>query len=114
MSEQKVMNRSLVVVGAVLIQLCLGAIYAWSVFTPSLTDPEGPFAFSGVQTQAIFSVGLMDLICPPSTVFAAYNHFAGPKDVRIYQYNDHEGGENYQTVEKVKFLAKMWPEASAD
>lgn len=31
-----VMNRWLVVVGAILIQLCLGAIYAWSVFTPPL------------------------------------------------------------------------------
>ena len=34
--NEKVMNRYLVVVGAILIQLCLGAIYAWSVFTPAL------------------------------------------------------------------------------
>ncbi len=34
MKNQKVMNRWLVVVGAILIQLALGAIYAWSVFTP--------------------------------------------------------------------------------
>ena len=50
------MNRWLVVVGAVLIQLCLGAIYAWSVFTPILK--EAPFSFSTQQTQWIFSVGL--------------------------------------------------------
>jgi len=31
------MNRWMVVIGAILIQLCLGAIYAWSVFTPHLT-----------------------------------------------------------------------------
>jgi cephalosporin-C deacetylase len=62
------------------------------------------------SAQALFSVGLMDLICPPSTVFAAYNHFAGPKDIKVYQYNNHEGGGNYQTVEKVKFLAEIWPE----
>ena len=37
MGEQKVMNRWLVVVGALLIQLALGAIYAWSVFTTPLT-----------------------------------------------------------------------------
>ncbi len=38
----RVMNRWLVVVGAILIQLCLGAIYAWSVFTPALTaDTRG-------------------------------------------------------------------------
>ena len=60
------------------------------------------------SARAFFSVALMDLICPPSTVFAAYNHFAGPKDIQIYQYNNHEGGGNYQTVEKVKFLTKMW------
>jgi OFA family oxalate/formate antiporter-like MFS transporter len=51
-----VMNRGMVVVGAILIQLCLGAIYAWSVFTPSLKT--GNFSFSTEQTQWIFSVGL--------------------------------------------------------
>ena len=34
--QKKLMNRQLVVIGAILIQLCLGAIYAWSVFTPAL------------------------------------------------------------------------------
>jgi OFA family oxalate/formate antiporter-like MFS transporter len=52
----KVMNRWLVVVGAVLVQLCLGALYAWSVFTPYLV--EAPFAFTKTQTQIIFSVSL--------------------------------------------------------
>jgi OFA family oxalate/formate antiporter-like MFS transporter len=33
------MNRWIIVVGAILIQLCLGAIYAWSVFTPQLVAP---------------------------------------------------------------------------
>jgi OFA family oxalate/formate antiporter-like MFS transporter len=56
MANEKVMNRWLVVVGAILIQLCLGAIYAWSVFTPYLK--KAPFGFSATQTQAIFSVGL--------------------------------------------------------
>jgi OFA family oxalate/formate antiporter-like MFS transporter len=50
------MNRGWVVVGAILIQLCLGAIYAWSVFTPALTAE--PFVFSSTQTQIIFAVGL--------------------------------------------------------
>lgn len=53
---QPVMHRSMVVVGAVLIQLCLGAIYAWSVFTPGLQ--REPFSFSKTETQVIFSVGL--------------------------------------------------------
>jgi cephalosporin-C deacetylase len=60
------------------------------------------------RSSALFSVGLMDEICPPSTVFAAYNHFGGPKDIRIWRYNHHEGGGSYQEVEKVRFLAGLW------
>jgi len=54
MSDRKVMNRWLVVAGAVLIQLCLGAIYAWSVFTKPLVA-EG---WTKTQTQMVFSAGL--------------------------------------------------------
>jgi cephalosporin-C deacetylase len=60
------------------------------------------------NAQALFSVGLMDEICPPSTVFAAYNHYAGPKQIEIYTYNHHEGGATYQTAARVKFLMKLW------
>jgi len=51
-------NRWLVVVGAILIQLALGALYAWSVFTKLLTDPDGIYQFSATQTAWIFSAGL--------------------------------------------------------
>lgn len=54
--SKPVMNRWWVVLGAILIQLCLGVIYAWSVFTKALT--EEPFGFLKTQTQVIFSVGL--------------------------------------------------------
>lgn len=56
--EQKVMNRWFVVVGALLVQLCLGAIYAWGAFTGALQDPNGPFQYSASQTSWIFSSGL--------------------------------------------------------
>lgn len=58
MNNQKVMNRWLVVVGAILIQLALGAIYAWSVFTPQLTSSEGIYQFSAGEAAWIFSAGL--------------------------------------------------------
>ena len=32
----------------------------------------------------------MDQIRPPSTVFAAYNHYAGPKEIEVYPFNGHE------------------------
>jgi cephalosporin-C deacetylase len=41
---------------------------------------------------AIFSTGLMDPVCPASTVFGAYNNYAGPKEMKIWPYNGHEGG----------------------
>jgi cephalosporin-C deacetylase len=61
------------------------------------------------KAPALFSVGLMDDICPPSTVYAAYNYYAGKKDICIYEYNNHEGGAHFQTIEKIKFLNSMWP-----
>lgn len=54
-----------VVVGAVVIQVCLGAIYSWSVFTPALQDD----GWTKVQTQVAFSVGL--------ATFAVVMVFAG-------------------------------------
>ncbi len=61
-----------------------------------------------ITASALFSVGLMDNICPPSTVYAAYNHLAGAKQMRVYSYNYHEGGGSYQTLEKIRFLRDLW------
>jgi len=60
------------------------------------------------KTKALFSVGLMDQVCPPSTVYAAYNHWAGEKDIKVYPYNGHEGGGSYQAIEKLKFIKNIW------
>jgi len=57
-NESRTLNRWLVVVGATLIQLALGAIYAWSVFTTRLTDTAGDYAFTASQTAWVFSAGL--------------------------------------------------------
>ena len=51
-------SRWLIVSGAILIQLALGAIYAWSVFTARLTDLTGAYAFSASETAWVFSAGL--------------------------------------------------------
>ncbi len=60
------------------------------------------------RASALFSVALMDQICPPSTVYAAFNYYAGAKDIRVWRYNGHEGGESYQTLEKIKFAQGAW------
>lgn len=54
MPTQKIMNRNLVVVGAIMIQLALGAIYAWSVYTKGLVEA----GWTKAQTQIVFSAGL--------------------------------------------------------
>ena len=53
---------------------------------------------------ALFSVAGQDCVCPPSTVFAAYNHYAGPKDLRVWPFNAHEGGGGVQAALRIDFL----------
>lgn len=61
-----------------------------------------------IQAPALFSVGLMDAICPPSTVYAAYNHLASAhKQIVVYPYNEHEGGGVAQFMEKLRFLTTL-------
>jgi cephalosporin-C deacetylase len=55
----------------------------------------------------LFSVGLQDLVSPPSTVFAAHNAFGGPRDITVWQYNGHEGGgpeDLLRTIRAVRAL----------
>ena len=56
---------------------------------------------------ALFSVGLADTITPPSTVFAAYNHYAGAKDIAVYPYNGHEGGGTQHFLAQLRYLQQL-------
>ncbi|WP_175987661.1 acetylxylan esterase [Microbacterium tenebrionis] len=55
---------------------------------------------------ALFSVALMDPVCPPSTVFAARNHWGGTADIVEYAFNEHEGGLGLQWQKQAAFLAE--------
>jgi len=77
--------------------------------------------FAAYETAPVlFSVGLMDVTCPPSTVFAAFNNWgerqrqakpapghdvaAEPfKDIEIYAYNNHEGGQEFHFNKELAF-----------
>jgi cephalosporin-C deacetylase len=67
---------------------------------------DGAILGRRAAAPALFSVGLMDRICPPSTVYAAYNHYGGAKEMAEYQFNDHEGGEGFHTAAKLRWLAE--------
>lgn len=62
-----------------------------------------------VQCPTLVSIGLVDEITPPSTVFAAYNHLAAEaeapvvKDIKVYRYFGHESIPQFQ-MEKLRFL----------
>ncbi len=42
-----------------------------------------------IRCPILMSVGLRDLVCPPSTVYAVYNHLAGPKELAVYPAHAH-------------------------
>jgi cephalosporin-C deacetylase len=56
---------------------------------------------------ALFSVGLMDQVCPPSTVYAAYHAYAGNKEMVVYPFNDHEGGLSHQRLAQITWLNRL-------
>jgi cephalosporin-C deacetylase len=57
----------------------------------------------------LFSVALCDAVCPPSTVYAAFNHYAGAqKDIAVYPYNGHEGGGPVQQQRQLEYLADLF------
>ncbi|MDR0960308.1 MAG: acetylxylan esterase [Propionibacteriaceae bacterium] len=53
------------------------------------------------------TAALMDATVPASTIFAAYNNYAGStKDIQVWSHNGHEGGEMYDEFDKFHFFAK--------
>lgn len=60
------------------------------------------FAARG-RAPALLSAALEDQTCPPSTVFAAFNARAhDDKEIKVYDFNDHEGGGPFQETEKAR------------
>jgi cephalosporin-C deacetylase len=57
---------------------------------------------------ALMSIGMHDPVCPPDTIFAMRNHYAGQVNTQIYEYNTHEGGSvAHQLVQADWLLALL-------
>lgn len=57
------------------------------------------------SAPTLFSVGLMDDIVLPSTVFAAFNGYGGPdREIAVYEFNGHEGGQLFHWQRQVEWL----------
>jgi len=76
-----VMNRWLVVAGGILVQLCLGAIYAWSAFTTKLN--AAPYEFTGTETQWVFSIGLASFAVFMAIFAGRWQAKVGPRVVAM-------------------------------
>jgi cephalosporin-C deacetylase len=74
-----------------------------SVFA-TLSYFDGAAFATRASAPALFSVALMDEVCPPSTVFAAYNSYAADKEMAVYEFNGHEGGGPYHRRRQLAFL----------
>src|SRR4051812_44280892 len=58
---------------------------------------------------ALYTVGLMDTVCPPSTVYAAYNRYRGSKkQIQVWPYNGHESGASFQPPVSLRWLRDLF------
>jgi len=65
-----------------------------------------------ITADCLLSVGLMDEICPPSTVFAAYNEIGAAKDLAIYAYSGHSVPQAH-AERQLRHLRATLPSAGA-
>ena len=73
----------------------------------TISHVDGVNFAARATAPALYSVALMDDVCPPSTVFASFNHYAGPKEIEVYPYNGHEGGGAHQASRALAFAAGL-------
>jgi cephalosporin-C deacetylase len=62
---------------------------------------------------SLWSVGIRDTVCPPSTVFAAHNRYGGPGEMRVWEWNEHEGGQAHQSLAQAAWLGQHLTAAPA-
>jgi cephalosporin-C deacetylase len=68
---------------------------------------DGAVLATRATVPALFSVAMMDAVCPPATVYAAYNNYGGPKAIEEYRYNDHEGGGAFHQQRQAAWLREL-------
>jgi cephalosporin-C deacetylase len=61
-----------------------------------------------ITAECLLSVGLMDIICPPSTVFAAYNEITAGKDISVHPFSGHAVPAS-QVERQLRHLRKFFP-----
>ncbi len=65
------------------------------------------------KSPAIISIGMHDPVCPPETIFAMRNHYAGKVDTQIYEFNTHEGGSVEHQLVQAAWLKNLIEKSGA-
>ncbi|HEU4676090.1 MAG TPA: acetylxylan esterase [Motilibacteraceae bacterium] len=68
---------------------------------------DGVVLSQRATVPSLWSVGLMDVVCPPETVFAAYDAWAGQKSIEVYPYCGHDGGGAHHSALQLEAAAAM-------
>ena len=66
-----------------------------------------------IQSPVILGIGLIDLVCPPSTIYSAYNVLQGSKRIIIAPSMGHDADENPQ-YERDAFVVEMARKAGSE
>lgn len=66
-----------------------------------------------ITAPTMITTGLMDTICPPSTVFAAYHAISAPKEIFVSYFGDHQ---TFPTVheERMRWVTTHMPRAHSE
>jgi len=73
-------------------------------FGLTLRHVDNALLASRIEAKTLMCVGLRDTVCPPSTVFAAYNAIGSPKEIDVLPYSGHEVPSAYAERQLADFV----------
>lgn len=72
----------------------------------TLSYVDGANFADQITATTLISCALCDPVVAPSTIFATYNRIRAPKEIRLFEWNGHEGGQVVRQLETMRTLAR--------
>ena len=67
---------------------------------------DAAFFAKRIKAEIYMTVGLMDVICSPTSVFCAYNNIPGKKHITILPYHGHSRTYSLEFNKRVQEVVK--------
>jgi cephalosporin-C deacetylase len=64
-----------------------------------------------IRCPVLMTVGLQDLVCPPSTIYAVYHRIEAPRELHVYPYGAHEAFPTH-TEQKLRWARRYLMQAN--